>query len=85
MATGSRYFKVAVSANTNTAVRAAGVTKTSSYRMVFVSSGTDATEVRIADSSATLTAGEYSLSVRTLLLNTKDIREGYLLDNITVK
>jgi len=34
---------------------------------------------------ATLTAGEYSLSVRTLLLNTKDIREGYLLDNITVK
>jgi hypothetical protein len=34
---------------------------------------------------ATLVAGEYSLSVRTLLLNTKDIREGYLLDNITVK
>jgi hypothetical protein len=58
MAVGSRYFKVAVAANTNVQVRAAGQTKTSSYRMVFVSSGTDATEVRVADSSATLTAGD---------------------------
>lgn len=46
----------------------------------------DATPTKITFvTPATLTAGEYSLSVRTLLLGTKDVREGYLFDNMTVK
>jgi hypothetical protein len=56
MAVGSRYTKVAVSATTNTRVVTAQP-KTSSLKMIFVSSGTDATSVKFADSSASLTAG----------------------------
>ncbi|AYB34068.1 DNA-binding domain-containing protein [Chryseolinea soli] len=34
---------------------------------------------------ATLTAGTYSISVRSVLKNTKDLREGFLIDDVTVK
>lgn len=34
---------------------------------------------------ATLAAGEYSISVRTLMPGTKELREGFLVQNVTVK
>ncbi|MBL0743487.1 DNA-binding domain-containing protein [Chryseolinea lacunae] len=34
---------------------------------------------------ATLAAGEYSISVRTLMAGTKEMREGFLIKNVTVK